>query len=325
MEGDPAKRGLGLEGKENSSHQGVEVSLADLQAQLAGLELGQIEELVDHSEQLPGVAHDESRGSLGGAFRSAFQQLLHWTENQSQGGAELVRDVGEEPRLHAIKLEPALSLQALELELVLEAFAIEPEAEACGEHCNGQEPVGDICPRRRPPGWKDGDSNRRASVVPDVVVVGSPDPQGEVAGGQVGEGDEPARADLVPRVVEALQTVGVAVLGGLREVEGRELEGEDVLAVGQNDPVGHRDRPFEWWSFAVAHGLVEELEVGEDDGRNVVIGGDRVRMKEIESVDPTEEHGSIRRLEVGPGVELVALQPVGSVEVAEALGSRVET
>ena len=107
-------------------------------------------------------------------------------------------------------------------------------------------------------------------------------------------------------------------------MQGRELEGDHVVPVGQDDLRCRSERSFEGRIRPWLDGLVEELEIGQHDGRNVRVVLDRRRVERVEAVGPPKEHLPGVALVGRSPVELIALEAVVWTVVSERAGGRVE-
>lgn len=133
----------------------------------------------------------------------------------------------------------------------------------------------------------------------------------------------PARRSETPGLVETDETVSVAILARIREVERRELKREDAVTVREVNASVLRDQrategqppsqPFPGSQTAAC-----QQEVGDDDGWLEARVLEIIGEEGIETVDATEEELAARTSIVGAAVELVALQTVLPVVVAKA-------
>ncbi len=115
------------------------------------------------------------------------------------------------------------------------------------------------------------------------VVVRALDPQGVASRNHAGEGHPALGAEVDPVVVEALEPVAVAVLLGRREVEGGELERQEVIAVLEGQPLDLEQGTVEDYR------LVEAGQGRQHHRRHVGIGFDAVREEGVEAVRAAEE------------------------------------
>jgi len=108
----------------------------------------------------------------------------------------------------------------------------------------------------------------------------------------------------------------------------RELEGDDIVPVRELDLFGVGDRSLYWDPsvdrLADGDRAVEELEVGDDDVRDLLVDADLIGVEGVEAVDAAEEHLPSRIAIGGAAVEFVALQTIANIVVAEGLGQRIE-
>src|SRR6478672_11145165 len=112
--------------RHDESHESRYVALLQLDTQLAGLELRNVEEVVDVLQQHPRIAHDHlCRLALLLARDRGFvvDEALGWADDQCEGSPELVTDVGEELRLDFVELANPFE-QSLQLEVLLRYFTL---------------------------------------------------------------------------------------------------------------------------------------------------------------------------------------------------------
>jgi len=200
------------------------------------------------------------------------------------------------------------------------------KARAAGSQKDGrQQPEPPRGPKRR----RDDDPQGGSFVVPNAIAVGTAHAEKILAGGEAGKGGEPpVGADRDPGIAEARHAVQIPVLPRSAVVQRRELEGDDVVPVRELDLFGVGDRSLEWdppvYRLADGDRAVEELEVGDDDVRDLRVDSDLIGVEGVEAVDAAEEHLPARTEVGGAAVEFVALQTVANIIVAEGLGQRVE-
>ena len=70
--------------------------------------------------------------------------------------------------------------------------------------------------------------------------------------------------------------------------------------------------------------LVQLRERGEDDRRHMVVVGESLGHKGVESVAAAEEQRAIARPKVGSAVEVVSLESMTGIEVLQLTGERFE-
>ena len=105
------------EGGDHAPCEGTEIEWTRREVHRPRLELRHVEDLVHQSEQATGVAERDIEPAFDlRVAASARTQILQWTDREGERGAELVRDVGEEPRLGMVeRLECAVPLGELAL------------------------------------------------------------------------------------------------------------------------------------------------------------------------------------------------------------------
>jgi hypothetical protein len=74
-----------------------------------------------------------------------------------------------------------------------------------------------------------------------------------------------------------------------------------------------------------SNGAVDELDARDADGAGGTVVLDVLRVEVVEALDPTEEERAIGQLAIRVAVELVALQSIARIEVAEGAGAWIET
>ena len=173
-----------------------------------------------------------------------------------------------------------------------------------------QQRVARVRKFRLPPGGSDRQRQRRALIVPDPVVVRSPDPKRVFAAVEVREGRAPFRSEPDPVVAVSVQFVGILVLVVIIVAERRELEVRDIVLVRQDDPLRGVDPLFlDRPPFRVVR--VVAGEGAEDDRRDVRVVLHLVRLKDGETVGSTEEDLAGPRVPGGGAlIELIPLEPV---------------
>src|SRR5690606_26628461 len=95
----------------DQADEGGEIRVLQFDLQLAGLELREIEQVVDVLEQDPRVAGDDGGSGaalLGPHRRVSLHQALRRTEDQRERSPQFVTDVGEELRLDLVQLPDSL-------------------------------------------------------------------------------------------------------------------------------------------------------------------------------------------------------------------------
>lgn len=114
--GQIALRRQGLEGLGQHAQQRGQIDRLAAQVHLAGVEPGQVEQVVDVLEQRRGAApHQLQLAPLHrGQVDAAGEQLVGRTQDQRQRGAQLVADVGEQVALELVHLPHGVE-QALQL------------------------------------------------------------------------------------------------------------------------------------------------------------------------------------------------------------------
>ncbi len=104
------------------AHDQPEIDRFILERKLAGLDLGDEEQISDEAQQSPGVALDDGEKLalvLGDLAGLTFEHELEVAENRRQRCAELVRDEGDELVLHRVEGPQLLVLTLKRLEQLL--------------------------------------------------------------------------------------------------------------------------------------------------------------------------------------------------------------
>ena len=127
---------------------------------------------------------------------------------------------------------------------------------------------------------------------------------------EVGVGRLPAITGVGPAGVEALEPIGVAVLGRCGEVEGGEAERHGRVAEAHSQVVKQLWRR--------CHGCRELQHVGQDDGGRLIIEKQVFRPKGVVPVRPSEVEHAVRRTIMRAEIKLVALQSVAATKAAHA-------
>src|SRR5439155_5816125 len=141
-------------------------------------------------------------------------------------------------------------------------------------------------------------------------------PERVVTGIEVRIGGAAAAAEGDPFGVEALELVGEAVALGGGEVQGRELDAEDLVPEAERDLtdlVG-----------GAAQGAVPDAHRREHHRRRLAHAAQPVRHERVEAVDAPEEKLPARALVPRAEVELAGLEAVAHAVVGELAGARIE-
>ena len=139
--------------------------LGEVQAELAGLDLGDVEHGVDEAQQVLAVGADAREGVhrfLGQRPVEAFLHQLGVAEDGGERGPQLVAHVGDELRL---VLAGDLELAALLGDLLEQARVLERDGRLVGE---GLHQADDGLRRTRPAGVG-AERARRAALPPQAV------------------------------------------------------------------------------------------------------------------------------------------------------------
>ena len=214
----------------------AEIERQLLERDLAGIDLGQIQQVVDDLQQHPGRGADgvgEARLGRGqGCAREELGHADHAVHRRAQLVAHAIEKVAL--GLHRVgELAVALGeLPGAQLHLRLQtlpgahdALELQPlQAHAVGERGEGRERVGDAGPPRFPRRRvaMDGEPERRAA--PDRIGVRRPHLEQMIAGLEVGERDAPLRAEVEPAIGQARHAVGETVALRGCEVERAEIQ-----------------------------------------------------------------------------------------------------
>ena len=134
------------------------------------------------------------------------------------------------------------------------------------------------------------------------------------------------RGQGAPLGIEALHLHLVDYLLGGIVFQGRKLDGEAANIGAYLYPVGRIDVAGEHGIVGIAHLnlLVVKIEVGEYQGRELVLGMGYKGIEGSEAIDTAEKEFATLRSEVCPTTELVVLQAVGGVVVGKGLARHVE-
>jgi len=100
----PLLVGPGGEGGDGVVEGVAEVEVGALQVELAGLDLGEVEQVVDDAQQAIGRRLDRLQALPLALVQGRVEHQLGHAEDGVHGGADLVADVGQELRLHARRL-----------------------------------------------------------------------------------------------------------------------------------------------------------------------------------------------------------------------------
>ena len=245
---------------------------------------------------------------VSSAFAQVFMvgQVLERRLDEGQRGADVVGGVDEEAYL------------LVRLALLL---AQEVDAQGRGQGTQREENVDKPRPPAEPYGLGDDDGEAPLFEHRIVVLVGDgPYPQDIFAGAQVGEADDVVAARLAPLVVEAFQLPGVEHQRGIVVVDGRHLQGEDVLVVLQAEQVGVVDVGSQRGVLVAGiAGLVEHLEVAEHHLGGVVVGQDHVLVELDGSVGTAEDELAVAPQGACRGVEVLGLEALFLRPVVEGL------
>ncbi len=99
-------RGLDLEIGDDEPHEAGEIHLRVAQRQAPSLEFGDIQEVAHQTEEQPGVALDHFQFAARLAAEVRVRQPPgDGTQDQGEGGAQFMADIGEELRLELIEFE----------------------------------------------------------------------------------------------------------------------------------------------------------------------------------------------------------------------------
>src|SRR5882724_11743202 len=81
-----------------------DVALAEAELQLLLFQLAEVQQLIHHVQETPGVPVNKLELSLPGGVVRVPDDLVHRSEDQRKGGTEFMADIGEEADLHHIEL-----------------------------------------------------------------------------------------------------------------------------------------------------------------------------------------------------------------------------
>ena len=122
----------------------------------------------------------------------------------------------------------------------------------------------------------------------------------------------------IQRRIEAIQAIGVAVVGGRGEIERRELEAHQLVVIGQ------RQRPIRPRQLLLRQRPVEARRGGQHHARRRRAELGRGGREGVEAVVAAEEQRAVTVLVVGVEVELLALQAVPLVKHLDRMRARLE-
>ncbi len=157
-----------------------------------------------------------------------------------------------------------------------------------------------------------------AGLVPHAIAIRRLDPKDVLAGIEVGVGRIAPLAAPHPVAVEAVEAIRILPAPRSVEVERRELEGDEVLAIRE------LDRPAGLSGETERHRAIELLERGQHYWRRIGIALDRLGPKTREAVHSAEEDLAARSPRRRARQELLALNAVGAVIAGEATLRKVE-
>src|SRR5882724_747439 len=91
-------------GKRKLFYEFYDVALAEAELQLLLFQLAEVQQLIHHVQETPGVPVNKLELSLPGGVVRVPDDLVHRSEDQRKGGTEFMADIGEEADLHHIEL-----------------------------------------------------------------------------------------------------------------------------------------------------------------------------------------------------------------------------
>ena len=264
----------------------AQVVLVHLQAQLALLHLGEVEQVADHLEELqPAAEHRLEGGLLGRAQlpHLALEDQLQRRQHHRQRGLELVGDVGEELRLEAVELLELL-VGPLQRELGL------LQAHLAGQHLALRAVEDDLADRRHHrDGEEEGQVRRgrgRRSDVPQRQVGHYEGHQHQRAFDhhhRRSPDEDQARAD------DAEGEPGVVGRGEPAHVPGHRAD-----AAGRQQHVAGGEEVGEPREQRPVHHQEEQQRGGEEEGPGLPEEGQRFarRQHPVEDAEPRVEGGA---------------------------------
>lgn len=251
--------------------------------------------------------------------------FLQGSEDEGQGGAELVGYVDEEAHLHLVDFFLVYFVAAFHFEFGGHAFPHPEETEDEDDNADEGGEEEEHGPPCFVPYGENDDLEAGGLVVPFAVAVGGFNEEGVAAVGEVGVGNGALVGEVVPFFIESFEGVGEGVVLAGDVVGDDELQGEGRLRGLEGDAGGVADVAGEESGFVVgAHGFVEQAESGDGYGGCMGVVHEQFGDESGDAVDAAEVHLSGGGAAVGVGVELVALYAVGLGEVAELFGFGVE-
>ena len=282
-----------------------QVALGGVEPQAVRLELRQVEDVIDDAEQRVGGALDAfGEAPLRGVEARVEQQVGH-AEHAVHGRAQLVAHARDEVALGArqhLQLRVALlQLVGALLHGLFQVTAVATRMLAAHVQASPQV-THEQQHRRRVQGARRGRVPRRRRDVqrhlellaaPGAVGIRGPHPQQVVAGVEVGVGGAMQRTGIDPGRVEAVESIGVVIVGGRGEIQRGELEAHQLVVVGQ------LQRMRSTGQLARRHRPVEPLGGGQHHARRRGADVDRARREGVEAVVAAEEQRAVAILDSG--------------------------
>ncbi len=286
-------------------------------AQLAGLDLGEVEDVVDdRQERLGRATGDQQVGALPLRQRGVEHEIGH-PDHAVQRRPDLVTHVGQESRAGLRRVAGRVALAAQldrplrHLVRQLRGVAREaagPRADDHPERAEEGERAGDVERRGLVEVGLDGERDARSPRVPRSFAVGREDLEPVLAGAQVLVDRRALRAVLVPALVEPLEPVAEPHPAGNREIRHGEVDLHAAASGGERHPV-----PLE--------GLPVDGQAGDHGGRGEDARREPLRVDHghaLRGREPQPAVGGSGGRGLRPGLAVVAAQAVARVEDAHA-------
>ncbi len=306
----------------------VDVALGKAHGQPGLLHLVEIEQLVDQVEQPVGVAVDHLQTvALGGKHRVArmvghmAHDGLERTDDERHRGAYLVGYHGEETQTGLLHLQVLALVETAQLVVVAALGNLQAQVYVEPDGTHHHQQVDDAGGPAPPQGRMHHHGQAGLLAGPHAVAVGGAHTECVGARRQVGIGGRGLHG-VVPRFVETLEHVGIAVLLGRTVAERSKVDGKHVVGCIDVELIGTGERLGQTVG-AGSYRLSENVETGDDHRCLVGVDLHLIGIETAETVGGPEIDAAVGTLQGRRRAELFAGKAVVAVEHLQTVGGRI--
>ena len=174
-------------------------------------------------------------------------------------------------------------------------------------------------PAGPPKGWRHHNPELSPLLIPHTIIVASLDPEGMNSGRQLGQGKLMDASQKDPVFIDSVNFIGILIPGGIRIIQGRELQVQRKIPITYPDFSLPEGKGFSFPVFS------EYRHIGHRHRGYPEIVFQPAREKGDQSVDPSKIHLTIPGPGTGPGIEFPQFKIIDQQERLKFRGLGIKT